>query len=93
MERWGRVVPGWDHHRVPNPFRLLMASDPCQSELVAEAHLSRGGDGGGTICGGAGAFLGWLTLATAYIEDYCCRHDPANSLDPDFTIARRVLAL
>jgi hypothetical protein len=25
-----------------------------------------GGDGGGVVCGGAGFFLGWLTIATAY---------------------------
>jgi hypothetical protein len=32
-----------------------------------------GGDGGGTICGGAGAFVSWLTIATAYRTLLCPR--------------------
>jgi hypothetical protein len=35
---------------------------------VAEPGVWRGGDGGANICGGAGFFLGWVPLATAYLD-------------------------
>jgi hypothetical protein len=56
----------WDYHRQPNSFGLLIASDPYKYELVAEIGVTRGGDGGCTICGGAGFFIGWLTLLMRY---------------------------
>jgi hypothetical protein len=62
----------WDHHRQPNAFGLLIASNPYKYELVAEIGVTRGGS---MICGGTGFFLGWLTLATAYFEEHSCKHD------------------
>ena len=62
-------------------------------KLVAEVGTTRGGDGGNTICGGAGFFTGWLTLATAYFEREVCRHDPNESLMEGYYIGRRVLEL
>src|SRR5262249_7829877 len=56
-------VSDWDLHRRPNAFGLFIASDPYKCELVAEPGITRGGDGGNMICGGAGFFVGWLTLA------------------------------
>ena len=53
-------------HREPNPFGLDIAQDPYRAERTADPAVVCGGDGGGTICGGAGAFVPWLTIATAY---------------------------
>jgi formylglycine-generating enzyme required for sulfatase activity len=83
----------WDYHRRPNAFGIYIASDPYKYELVAEGGTTRGGDGGGMICGGAGFFVGWLTLATAYFEDHSCRHDPSDSITHGYTVGRRVLPL
>jgi hypothetical protein len=101
-----RVLPGgklerpeegfgsdWDHHRRLNAFGLFIASDPYKYELVAEIGITRGGDGGCTICGGAGFFVGWLTLATAYFEEHSCKHDPTEPVSPGYTVGRRVLDL
>ncbi|GIE86054.1 hypothetical protein [Actinoplanes regularis] len=33
---------------------------------VAVRDVVCGGDGGSVVCGGAGSFLSWLTIATAY---------------------------
>jgi hypothetical protein len=99
---WGDHVPcdrypveegDWDLHRRPNAFGVYIASNPYKSELVAEPRITRGGDVGCTICGGAGFFVGWLTLATAYFEEHACRRDPKKPIDWEFTIGRRVLAL
>lgn len=86
-------VSDFDAHRQPNGFGLRIASDPYKNEVVAEAEFTRGGDGGSTICGGVGFFLGWLTLATAYFDEGVCRRDPEEPFDPDYTICRRVLTL
>jgi len=83
----------WDFHRKPNAFGLVIAANPYKSELVFEAGLSRGGDGGCTICGGAGFFMGWLTLATAYFEEHSCMYDPNEPINPGYTVARRALPL
>jgi len=104
--RWGDHVPcdrypigrspeesDWDLHRRPNAVGVYIASNPYKSELVAEPGITRGGDGGSTLCGGAGFFVGWLTLATAYFEDHACRRDPKEPIDWEYTIGRRVLAL
>jgi hypothetical protein len=76
--RWGNDCPGdgyptderWQHfyHTQPNAFGLKIAHDPYQWEFVAEPEILRGGDGGGMICGGAGFFLGWIPLASAYVD-------------------------
>lgn len=83
----------WDYHRRPNAFGLIIAENPYNYELVAEPGTTRGGDGGSTICGGAGFFMGWLTLATAYFESDSCRYDPADEITVGYTIGRRVLPL
>jgi len=102
--RWGDHAPasvyptdesenGLAVNRAPNAFGLRIAADPYQNELVAEAQMTRGGDGGGTVCGGAGFFVGWLTLATAYFEKDVCTRDPAEPIDAEFHVGRRVFPL
>lgn len=61
--------PDWDLHLRPNLFGLSIAQNPYHLEVVAEPSVMCGGDGGVNICGGAGFFLGWLPLATAYWDD------------------------
>ncbi|MGK7875140.1 MAG: hypothetical protein AB4426_18170 [Xenococcaceae cyanobacterium] len=48
--------------------------------MTASPDITRGGDGGSMICGGAGFFVGWLTLSTAYFFDEACKRDP-NSIN------------
>jgi hypothetical protein len=83
----------WDAYRRPNALGLFIASNPYHFELVAEVGTTRGGDGGSTLCGGAGFFIGWLTLATAYFEEDRCKHDTTERMAPRYTIGRRVLDL
>lgn len=73
--RWGDTCPldtlpidraDWDGHQQPNAFGLRMPSDPYRWELTSEPGVMRGGDGGGTICGGMGELAGWLPLATPF---------------------------
>jgi hypothetical protein len=80
------------NHR-PSAFGAIIAADSYRFELVAEPGVSRGGDGGSIACGGAGFFLGWLNLATAYFEEHSCRHDPAEPIHVGYTVGRRVLPL
>ncbi len=89
----GGFPADWDLHHRPNAFGIVIASDPYKMELVAEPNMTRGGDGGSLICGGAGFFIGWLTLATAYFEDHACRRNSKEPVDPEYTIGRRVLPL
>jgi hypothetical protein len=86
-------IPDWDLHLRPNSFGVYIASNPYHYELVDEPEITRGGDGGGTICGGAGFFVGWLTLATAYFEEHACKRDPQSPISTGYTIGRRVLPL
>jgi formylglycine-generating enzyme required for sulfatase activity len=85
--------PDWDLHRRPNAFGLLIAPDPYKFELVAEPGITRGGDGGHSMCGGMVFFLGWLSLATAYFQKEACKRDAKEPIQPGFTIGRRVLPL
>ncbi|MGN9811403.1 hypothetical protein ACTMSW_18850 [Micromonospora sp. BQ11] len=71
--RWGDANPPSDPwsaktgpHRVPNLFGLHIGQDPYQEERTAERGVVCGGDGGSAVCGGAGDFLAWLTIATAF---------------------------
>jgi len=89
----GAFVRDWDLHVKPNVIGVSIASNPYHYELVEEIGVTRGGDGGCTICGGAGFFAGWLTLATAYFEEHSCKHDPVEPISPGYTIGRRVLEL
>jgi hypothetical protein len=89
----GGFTADWDLHRRPNAFGVYIASDPYKFELAAEPNITRGKDGGCAICGGAGFFVGWLTLATAYFEAHACKRKPKEPVDSDYTIARRVLPL
>jgi hypothetical protein len=79
--------PADDVHRRPNAFGLSIASDPYVTEHVEEVGVARGGDGGAAICGGAGEFLGWLALATAYVEP-----ELAQTVD-EFGWVRRVVSV
>jgi hypothetical protein len=83
----------WNCHRQPNAFGLSIASNPYQWELLSETGFTRGGDGGSAICGGAGFFVSWLPLATAWFDENCCGHEPAEPISPGFTFGRRVLEL
>jgi len=87
------VRPKWNAHIEANTLGLQIASNPYDCELTAEIGVTRGGDGGGMICGGAGFYIGWLTLATAYFEDHACRHDPNDQIFSRYTVGRRVLEL
>ena len=100
--RWGDHAPcdryplgrgESDLERRPNAFGLTIAFDPYQFELTATPGTTRGGDGGNTVCGGAGFFVGWLILATAYFEKEACRHDRTEVIDLGYTVGRRVLEL
>jgi formylglycine-generating enzyme required for sulfatase activity len=101
--RWGDHVPcdrtpydqlpDWNQHRLPNAFGIMIAQDNYKYELVAEADTTRGGDGGGSECGGLGALFSWLTLATAYFDDDACHRDPNEAIDLGYTLGRRVLPL
>ena len=82
--------PAFEQHRQPNAFGLSIAFDPYKFEVVAEPNIARGGDGGVCICGGAGFFIGWLTLATAYFEPELSE---PQELSPGYAVARRVLSL
>jgi hypothetical protein len=93
VDKWPPTQPSWEKHRQPNAFGLYIAFDPYKCELVAEPGVSRGGDGGSMICGGAGFFVGWLTLATSYFEEHSCQHDPTKPVMPGYTVGRRVLEL
>lgn len=101
--RWGDAVPhdayptdplpGFDAHRRPNAFGLRIAENPYFREVTAARNVTRGGDGGVTICGGAGFFLGWLPLASAYCDPNACEPPPDEVILPGHTVARRVAAL
>jgi hypothetical protein len=86
-------APDWDLHLKPNALGISIAANPYHSELMAEIGITRGGDGGCTICGGYGHFVGWLTLATAYFEEQFCKHDPLAPIPVGYTFGRRVLDL
>jgi hypothetical protein len=47
---------GWSDHRLPIAFRLMIAQDPYQYDVLAEVDMTRGGDDGDSECGGYGNF-------------------------------------
>jgi hypothetical protein len=77
----------------PNASGAIVAEYPYHYELVHEPEITRGGDGGSMLCGGAGFLIGWLTLATAYFEEHACLRDPAEPISTGYTVGRRVLPL
>ncbi|MCF2530635.1 hypothetical protein [Yinghuangia soli] len=84
--RWGGEYPGETDpyttadgpQQAPNRFGLRIAYDPYVSELTSEPGTMTGGDGGEATCGGYGAFLAWLPLASAY------RSTPAEDVLADY---------
>ncbi len=53
---------------------MHIGQDPYREEGAARRDVVCGGDGGSVVCGGAGSFLSWLTIATAYRDtDYAAR--------------------
>lgn len=76
--RWGNDCPTHrypyektedDFNRRPNAFGLTIAFDDYSPELCEDG-INRGGDGGGSTCGGAGYVSSWLTLASAFFDNY-----------------------
>ncbi|MER6915628.1 hypothetical protein ABT354_28485 [Streptomyces sp. NPDC000594] len=72
--RWGDTCPldrvpyddgDGPQHR-PGAFGLRIAYDTYRMELSSDPGSVHGGDGGESVCGGYGALLGWLPLATAH---------------------------
>lgn len=75
--RWGDDCPtdrysvdGPGPHSELNAWGLKIGQDPYEDERTADPAVVCGGDGGGMICGGAGFFLGWLTLATSFRDTH-----------------------
>jgi hypothetical protein len=85
--------PDFDLHRRPGALGVYIASDPYKMELTTDPKVTRGGDGGAMICGGAGFFVGWLPLATAYFESHACEHEAGEPVAVGYAVGRRVLAL
>ncbi len=86
-------TPKWNFHLRPNAFGLCIAWDPYKNELTSDLGITRGGDGGCSICGGTGFFVAWMTLATAYFDENTCTLPLGEPIMPDYTIGRRVLSL
>lgn len=84
----------WAEHERPNAFALQIAMNPYHVDLVADGPRTLGGDGGGNICGGAGFFLGWLPLATAFrAPDGGGWSEPAANVADGYCRLRRVIPL
>jgi hypothetical protein len=83
----------WSLHRAANAFGVIMTDTPYKSELLSDLGISRGGDGGTSICGGAGFFYAWLVMAMAYFEKETCRCEADEAIDTDFYIWRRIVRL
>lgn len=67
-------------NREPNCLGLSIATDTYNTELVAEPGIVRGGDCGGMVCAGAGYFLGWIPIATAFCDDIMGGYYKENSV-------------
>ncbi|MEU9143899.1 hypothetical protein [Streptomyces sp. NPDC048349] len=72
--RWGDECPldripygdeTGPHSRL-SAFGLHIAYDTYRTELTSDVTAVHGGDGGESVCGGYGALLAWLPLATAH---------------------------
>lgn len=82
-------------HRQANAFGLRIAFDPYKVELTDDPAITRGGDGGMTICGGSGFMAGWLALASAWTDQIqAAETDPeGGKIYLGYTVARRVVPL
>lgn len=72
--RWGNDCPtdeisyganNFTAHKSPNGFGLTFNASTYEVELC-DGGITRGGDGGGTVCGGLGTVATWLPFASAY---------------------------
>lgn len=79
--RWGNDTPDasiprigtpeshqWEKHLQQNAFGLFIARNPYHLEFCQEQAIMRGGDGGSAWHAGAGTFVTWLTLASAFYQ-------------------------
>ena len=74
--RWGDACPitncctpvygQWGLAEAPNAFGLDIGTNSYNWEFCADPRIWRGGDGGGTACGGYGCFAYWITLASSF---------------------------
>jgi len=85
--------PKWDLHLRPNVFGLSIATNPYELELVSDGPRALGGDGGCNICGGAGFFLGWLPLATAFRDPYGEPIKPDQNIADNYHRVRRAISI
>ena len=84
----------WTLHQQHNLFGLRIAYNPYEMDLVSDGPRALGGDGGCNICGGAGFFLGWLPLATAYRNPDCgVRSATEQNIADTYHRVRRVIPL
>lgn len=77
----------FDEHLRPNAFGLYITSNPYNGEITADCKIV-GGDGGTSICGGEGFFLGWLPLAPAYKG-----YDPIPDEKLSSIFSRRIISI
>ncbi|XVU21002.1 SUMF1/EgtB/PvdO family nonheme iron enzyme [Actinoplanes sp. CA-054009] len=98
--RWGDTCPlDDDPYAVrtvqyePHPFGLRIGQDPYRDERTADPGVVCGGDGGSMVCGGAGAFVSWLALATSYRDPNHCAAVRDNTYGPDEMLIRPVIPL
>lgn len=96
--RWGDDYPEGEPYgdvpllREPNRFGLVIGDDPYRAEFTTDPAVLCGGDGGSALCGGAGDFLSWLTLATSYRDPQLAETVEKGGLT-DETPVRPVIAL
>ncbi|MGW4349941.1 hypothetical protein ACWEL8_33350 [Streptomyces sp. NPDC004690] len=86
--------PTGPHHTL-SAFGLRIAHDPYSAELTGDPTAVHGGDGGEAVCGGYGALLAWLPLATAHRNPFVAEfvHGPDGEDVYDAFFVRPVLAL
>lgn len=76
----------------PNLFGLIIGDDPYRSEFTTDPAVLCGGDGGSALCGGSGAFLSWLAVATAFRDPEQARVIAEGELTEEVPV-RPVLAI
>ncbi len=95
--RWGDECPtdeisygakNFIAHKAPNGFGLTFNASTYDIELC-DGGITRGGDGGITVCGGLGTVATWLPFASAYQE----RSEVVEEGDYDWVYIRRVFEI